>query len=78
MDKDTPPTFLWHTAADSIVPVENSLKMAQALSAKKIPFEIHVFPDGEHGMSVCTEEVDSACEYNARWIEWCIKWLENL
>lgn len=78
VDKHTPPTFLWHTAEDSCVPVENSLKMAEALSAKKIPFELHVFPKGEHGMSVCTEEVGSASEHNARWVEWCIKWLQSL
>lgn len=78
VDENTPPTFLWHTAEDSGVPVENSLKMAEALSAAKVPFELHVFPKGEHGMSVCTEEVESACEYNARWVEWCIKWLQNL
>lgn len=78
VDKNTPPTFLWHTAEDSGVPVENSLKMAAALSAAKVPFELHVFPKGEHGMSVCTEEVGSASEHNARWVEWCIKWLQSL
>lgn len=78
VDKDTPPTFLWHTAEDSGVPVENSLKMAAALSAAKIPFELHIFPKGEHGMSICTEEVGTASEYNARWVEWCIKWLKSL
>ena len=78
VDKNTPPTFLWHTAEDSCVPVENSLKMAEALSAVKVPFELHIFPKGEHGMSVCSEEVGSACEYNARWVEWSIKWLQSL
>lgn len=78
VDTDTPPTFLWHTANDSCVPVENSLKMAASLSAAKIPFELHVFPEGPHGMSVCTEEVDSLCPYNGRWVEWCISWLKKL
>ncbi|MGN0354641.1 MAG: alpha/beta hydrolase [Muricoprocola sp.] len=78
VDKNTPPTFLWHTAEDPSVPVENSLKMAQALSAAKVPFELHVFPKGGHGTSVCTEEVGSECAYNARWVEWSIKWLQSL
>lgn len=78
VDEHTPPTFLWHTAGDSCVPVENSLKFCMALSTAKVPFEYHVFPEGEHGMSVCTEEVGTPCAYNARWVEWSIKWLNKL
>ena len=78
VDKDTPPTFLWHTAEDNAVPVENSLKMASALSAARIPFELHVFPHGDHGLSVCTEEVGTPNDYNARWVEWSIQWLHSL
>lgn len=77
VDAQTPPMFLWHTAADSLVPVENSLKMAAALSAEKIHFELHILPEGEHGMSVCTEEVGTPSAYNARWVEWCIIWLQK-
>lgn len=76
--EQTPPTFLWHTATDTSVPVENSLKMAAALSRAKIPFELHVLPEGAHGMSVCTEEVGAFSEYNGRWIEWSIQWLNKL
>lgn len=78
VDEMTPPTFLWHTAADSSVPVQNSLSFAFALSAAKIPYELHVFPEGGHGMSVCTEEVGSQNTYNGRWIEWSIQWLNKL
>lgn len=77
VDKNTPPTFLCHTAADEKVPVENSLKMAGALSAAKIPFELHIFPEGAHGMSVCDETVGEKCEYNGRWVEWSIRWLNR-
>lgn len=78
VDAQTPPTFLWHTADDGVVPVENSLRMAMALSAAKIPFELHVLPEGPHGMSVCNMEVGSLCAYNARWVEWSIKWLNKV
>jgi len=78
VDGQTPPVFLWHTAADEVVPVENSLKMCLALSHAKVSFEFHVFPEGEHGMSVCTEEVGTPSEYNARWMEWSIEWLNKL
>ena len=78
VDSLTPPTFLWHTAADSLVPAENSLLFALALSSAQIPYELHIFPDGEHGMSVCTQEVGCPDEYNGRWIAWSILWLNKL
>ena len=53
----TPPTFLWHTAEDPAVPVECSLFYAQALSACKIPFELHIYPFGPHGMSTADDLV---------------------
>ena len=53
----TPPTFLWHTAADTAVPVENSLLFATALAANQIPFEMHIYPEGRHGLSLCTPQV---------------------
>ena len=78
VDAQTPPAFLWHTAEDSVVPVENSIKMAAALSAAKVPFEYHVVPKGSHGMSTCTKEVGSYSPYNARWMDWSITWLNTL
>ncbi len=50
-----PPTFLWHTATDASVPVENSLVMAKALAAKKIRFEMHIYPTGSHGLALSDE-----------------------
>ena len=50
--EDWPPTFLWHTAEDATVPVENSLALAAALSEKNVPFSLHVFPRGDHGASL--------------------------
>lgn len=45
----TPPVFLMHAADDGMVPVGNSLRMAQALSEAKIPYELHIFQQGDHG-----------------------------
>ena len=53
---DTPPTFLWHTVADPGVPVENSLSFAAALRAHGVPFELHLFPHGRHGLGLAAEE----------------------
>lgn len=77
----TPPTFLWHTVADQSVPVENSLLFARALRQHKIPFEMHIYPDGEHGLSLATQETATddhpADPHVAGWIQLCVEWLQH-
>lgn len=77
VDHDTPPCFIWTTSEDELVPCENSLMLALALSKYDIPYELHIFPHGPHGMSVCTKEVNSEDEYNGRWVDMSIKWLNK-
>ncbi len=72
---NTPPSFLWHTAADGGVPVENSLNYAAALRAKNIPFELHVFPEGKHGLGLGTD--DSVPEIRV-WPDLCATWLRKM
>ena len=48
----TPPTFLFHTTADTTVPVENSVRFYLALRAAKVPAEMHVFENGPHGVGL--------------------------
>lgn len=50
---DFPPSFIWHCADDRIVPAENSLMLAAALSRNDIPYELHIFPEGGHGIALC-------------------------
>lgn len=50
--RDTPPAYIWHTRDDAGVPVENSLRLAQALATAGVEFELHVFPHGAHGMGL--------------------------
>jgi acetyl esterase/lipase len=52
----TPPTFLFHTADDPVVPVENSLMFALALRKKKIPYELHVYEHGRHGVGLASDD----------------------
>jgi len=49
---EAPPTFLWHTAEDNCVPVENSYQMGIALQKANIAHELHVFPKGNHGLGL--------------------------
>jgi acetyl esterase/lipase len=50
--KDTPPTFLWHTWEDKGVKIENSTQFAAALRTQGVPFELHIFEKGGHGMGL--------------------------
>ncbi len=50
--KDTPPTFIWHTVADKTVPVENSLMFAAALRQAGVPFSLHIYETGAHGLGL--------------------------
>jgi acetyl esterase/lipase len=49
---ETPACFLWHTFEDSIVSVENSLAFARSLKAQKVPFALHVYERGRHGLGL--------------------------
>jgi acetyl esterase/lipase len=48
----TPPTFLFHTNADTGVPPENSVRFYLALRRAKVPAEIHIFENGPHGVGL--------------------------
>jgi acetyl esterase/lipase len=78
----TPPTFLWHTFADTAVPVENSLFFAQGLRKNNIPFELHIYPEGQHGLSLATKETAvenmGTFPHVATWIELCTQWLDGI
>ena len=52
----TPPTFLFHTGDDPVVPVENSLMFALALRKKKVPYELHVYEHGRHGVGLASDD----------------------
>ena len=85
VDDRTCPMFIWHTATDDCVPVENSLILAQALTENKIPYELHIFPSGGHGLSRANAETSpdwAEDSYNlpyvARWVRWSLKWLESV
>ncbi|MFP3126657.1 alpha/beta hydrolase [Ectobacillus funiculus] len=65
-----PPTFLWHTADDASVPVENSLLYAASLSELKVPYEMHIFPHGRHGLGLAADNPTVE-----KWTELCANWL---
>lgn len=46
---NTPPTFLFHTDADTDVPAENSIAFYLALRKASVPAELHIYRTGRHG-----------------------------
>jgi acetyl esterase/lipase len=68
-----PPTFLWHTGEDVSVPVAHSYLLADALGAAGVPYELHVFPRGRHGLGLA-EGVGTT----ASWTTLCAAWLTEV
>ena len=80
---ETIPTFLWHTAEDATVPVENSLLFFTALKKAGVPAEMHIYPHGRHGLSLANEESNNAegnmiQEECQSWISLAEMWLKSL
>lgn len=64
----TPPTFLWHTVEDTAVPVENSLDFAAAVRKAGVPFDLHVYQKGRHGIGLGNGHP---------WTKDCLYWLKE-
>lgn len=75
----TPPAFIWHTAEDDVVPVTNSILYANALAQKNIPFALHIYPYGQHGLSTADgmtcEALDAKASLACDWLPALKEWL---
>jgi|SRR5699024_1565597 len=70
--ENTPPAFLWHTADDEAVPVENSLMFARSLGKFNIPYALHIFESGKHGLGLAEDHPEANL-----WPNLCEAWLKN-
>lgn len=81
VDKNCPPMFIWGTAGDGLVPSVHSSLMAAALAKANVPFEIHIFEEGDHGLSladwVTAAAMDQINPDAAQWVELVKKWLKK-
>ncbi|MEE4194917.1 MAG: alpha/beta hydrolase [Anaerolineae bacterium] len=82
-DAQTPPTFIFTTANDTVVAVANTLQLASDLDAQGIPFECHIFHDGAHGLSLAKPHTSRGYrEYVkpdvAEWFPLSITWLQQV
>lgn len=83
VDENTSPSFLWHTANDPAVPSMNSILYAAELAKRKIPYELHIYPDGVHGLSLCDERSWDGVPplinpVAADWIHNAVRWAKEL
>jgi acetyl esterase/lipase len=68
----TPPTFLFHTANDPAVPVENSVRFFLALRKAKVPAEMHIFENGPHGVGMALGDPSLS-----QWTPLLLNWLRT-
>lgn len=79
----TSPAFIMHTYDDGLVPVENSLLMAQAYAQAHRPFEMHIYPHGPHGIALANKVTwggnpDMVCPAAARWVSDSVEWMKTV
>jgi acetyl esterase/lipase len=81
VSESTPPMFLWATAKDELVPIQNTTVMGTSLAVKNIPFEIHIFEEGKHGLSLADQTSAGADwqidENAAKWVTLAESWLKK-
>jgi acetyl esterase/lipase len=70
---DTPPAFIWHTGDDNAVPVEHAILFASAMRRHGVPFALHIFPHGTHGLGLA--EGDATVR---SWTALCGEWLRSV
>ncbi len=78
---DSVPAFVWHTMEDDFVPVENSLYLAQAYRRAGVPFELHIFERGPHGLALADGEtsdgeITPAMRNVQAWMPLALAWLK--
>ena len=78
---DTPPTFIWHTAQDNLILPANALKFVTALEKFHIPYELHIFGEGGHGLALGTKTTarddSQIVEAVQPWMDLAIAWLHR-
>ena len=77
------PAFIWHTVTDGLVPVQNSLILATAYQNAGVPYELHLFDKGSHGLALCTKETyvgwdDYVDPHVEKWLVLAEEWLSRL
>lgn len=85
---ELPPIFVWHTFDDESVPVNNSLKLIEALKQNDVPVEAHLYPHGKHGLSLADETTAFEAQdpkafakenkHVSSWFQLALNWIETI
>lgn len=80
VDENCPRVFIWHTLTDEKVPVENAMLFASSLRRYNVPFELHIYQEGPHAMSLCDERTAECKEdldpHVATWFDLACDWIK--
>jgi acetyl esterase/lipase len=72
VSSQTPPAFIFHTADDGAVPVQNAFLFAEACVRNKVPVALHVYPRGKHGVGMALDNPELS-----GWTEVLLRWLAD-
>lgn len=78
IDNKMPPTFMFHTAFDTIAPSSQTLKLGLKLQENGIPFESHIFLTGDHGLSLAIRNTGDINNDVAKWFDLSIRFLNTI
>jgi acetyl esterase/lipase len=90
VNQNSAPAFIWCTYEDGAVPVRNSILVADAYEKAGVPFSVHIWGKGVHGLSLANKTVyrkdgeggypllDSATKSINKWVDLSIEWLDEL
>ena len=83
VDADSSPAFIMHTAGDQLVDVRNSLVLADAYARAEVPFEMHIYPFGPHGMALANEQTSEGNPRKvdktvAEWVRHAAVWADTM
>jgi acetyl esterase/lipase len=70
----TPPCFMWATCEDNAVPMENTLMFAEALRKNHVPFDLHIYEKGRHGIGLNDK---APFAHPHPWAADCLFWLKE-
>lgn len=83
VDEDSSPVFIWHTSRDLLVPIEGSLKLADAYYCQGTPVALQLYPYGDHGAALANEitecgKPDYLQPLAQIWVDEAAKWIKTL
>lgn len=83
INKNNPRAFIFSTFEDSVVPIKNTISLISAYKENDVPFEVHIFERGEHGLSLGNISVynlkylDELSKTNSKWFDLFLIWLKH-